>query len=76
MGKMIRVIPAHIEDNHVVPDAPLPETDSVRSVSILLELKEPSSPSIEGGLEKWFGTLKDTGQLEEDYADYLEKKYS
>ena len=73
---MIRVIPGHIEDNHVVPHAPLPETDSIRSVSILLEVKEPSSPSKEGGLEKWFGTLKDTGQLENDYLDYLERKYS
>lgn len=72
---MISVIPGHIEDNHVIPDAPLPETDSVRSVSILLELKEPSSPPKKGRLEKWFGILKDNGQLEKDYADYLEKKY-
>ncbi|HEV2948435.1 MAG TPA: hypothetical protein VGX70_13740 [Gemmataceae bacterium] len=73
---MICVIPGHIENNHVVPDAPLPETDSIRSVSILLEVKELPSPSKEGGLEKWFATLKDTGQLEQDYLDYLEKKYS
>ena len=73
---MIRVIPGHIENNHVVPDAPLPETDSVRSVSILLELREPPSSPREGTLEKWFGILKDTGNLQEDYMDYLEKKHS
>jgi len=74
-GKMIRVIPGHIENNHVVPNVPLPETKSVRSVSILLELQEPNSSPEEGGLQKWFGSLKDTGHLEEDYLDYLEKKY-
>jgi hypothetical protein len=73
---MIRIIPGHIEDNHVVPDAPLPETDSIRSVSILLELKEPSPSREGGGLQKRFGILKDTGHLEEDYLDYLERKYS
>jgi hypothetical protein len=52
---MIRVIPGHIENNHVVPDAPLPETDSIRSVSIFLEVKEPSSPSKEGGLQNGLG---------------------
>ena len=73
---MIRVIPGHIENSHVVPNSPLPETADVRSVAILLELKEPASPPTKGTLEKWFGIIKDTGNLEQDYKDYLEKKYS
>ena len=76
---MVRLIPAHLENGCVVPDAPLPIGSQIRSVAVLVELAEiaahpkPSSP-----LQPLAGILKGcpVGDAREEYHDYLDKKYS
>jgi hypothetical protein len=73
---MVKVIPARLENGHVVPEAPLPAAAEIRSVAILLEME--TLPSTEGArrMEKWYGVLKGyEGDPKEDYRKHLEEKY-
>jgi hypothetical protein len=74
---MVKLIPARIENGHVVPEDSLPRAEVVRSVCILLEIAEPTQPADEPGhLLKWFGILKGyTGDPKEGYRKHLEEKY-
>jgi hypothetical protein len=73
---MIKVIPAHLENGHVVPDVPLPEASDIKSVRLLVELADadpvPSAGSI---VDRLHGLLRDHDVSEQDYRDYLEQKY-
>lgn len=77
---MIKTIPGRIENGCVIPDAPLPPADTVRNVSIVLELAAdtpvaPPHPD-QPGLLKWAGILKDyAGDPKADYRKHLEEKY-
>ncbi len=73
---MVKVIPAHIENGQVVADGPLPAKGDVRSVSIVLELAEASQTKPrDSTLPKLLGLLKDVGDPQKEYVDYLEQKY-
>jgi len=73
---MVKVIPARIENGHVVPEMPLPASADVRSVSILLDVAEPPRPARrESTLPRLLGILKDVGDPKQEYCQYLEEKY-
>ena len=72
---MVKVIPARIENGHVVPEMPLPAAANVRSVSILVDVAEPPPIRRESTLPRLLGILKDVGDPKQEYIEYLEKKY-
>jgi hypothetical protein len=76
---MIKMMPAHIEQGRIVTDAPLPDEENLRSITVLLEFKgtEPRSAK-EEAVSRLTGLLKNSGNPEsfqEDYVRYLEEKY-
>jgi hypothetical protein len=73
---VVTVIPARITDGNVVPDAPLPPAENVRSVSVVVETTDPEQGAKkESTLPRLLGLLKDADISEDDYAQYLEEKY-
>ena len=74
---MVKLVPARLENGAVVPEGPLPAASEVRSVSILLEVREPSVASgKESTLPRLLGILKvapEDGR--EQYRQQLEPKY-
>ena len=74
---MVKIIPARLENGHVVPETALPPAAEIKGVCILLEITDAAIPKRDPrGLEKWFGVLKDyEGDPKEDYRKHLEEKY-
>jgi hypothetical protein len=74
---MVQLIPARIEDGKVVPNLPLPATGAIQSVSILVEVAEPSCQADRAAaLSRLRGILKENvGDAREEYRRYLEEKY-
>jgi hypothetical protein len=73
---MIKVIPAHLENGHVVPDAPLPEASDIKSVRLLVELSDADVKPRAGSIvDRLHGLLRAHDVSEQDYRDYLEQKY-
>jgi hypothetical protein len=74
---MVKVIPAHVENGYVVPDAALPASCQIKSVAILLEVQDTRPPrqgastfSLLHGILKGY-----QGDPEADYRRHLEEKY-
>jgi hypothetical protein len=74
---MVKLISGRIENGHVVPETPLPNSAEVRSVAVLLELEEPppiapekSTFELLHGIAKGF-----EGDAQAAYVDYLIEKY-
>lgn len=72
---MVKVIPARIENGNVVPQTPLPDAGTVRSVSIVLDLAEPAPATRPSTLPRLLGILRDVGDPRQEYVDHLERKY-
>jgi hypothetical protein len=73
---MIKVIPAHLENGHVVPDVPLPEESDIKSVRLLVELSGTEANPRGGSIvDRLHGLLKDEPDIEGQYREYLERKY-
>jgi hypothetical protein len=74
---MVKVIPARIENGQIVPEAPLPPSGEVRSVTIHVEVAEPvQKPPKESTLPRLLGILRGyTGDAKQEYHEYLERKY-
>jgi hypothetical protein len=73
---MIKIIPAHLEDGHAVPDAPLPDLSDIKSVRLLVELTDAEPKPRTGSIvARLHGLLRGHEVSEQDYRDYLEQKY-
>jgi len=71
---MVKIIPAHMENGQVIPDAALPPDAEIRKVTILVDLCE-KTPAEEGTIvSKLVGILKDVGDPREEYGAYLAEK--
>jgi hypothetical protein len=58
---MIKLMPAHIEQGRIVTDAPLPDAEDLRSITVLLEFKGTESRSAkEEAVSRLTGLLKNS----------------
>ncbi len=76
---MVKLIPAHIENGQIVPDAPLPEAASIREVAIQVTLAEPEATAADSGLatsseERMSAFMRLTGLMKGHFPDDVDYK--